>query len=1037
MDTESSLRRSLRRINPFQNKIFRLPATPRLARNRKLGNGEDVTTEWNFERTASRRVDERLNDFTSSAATTTTLTPMLQRSTNGPPNPQEAELDIHQHVQNLLAQTNRQTSHLSKLPSTSYRADGLITDAYWMSDASFDCRSNNSTISLLNTSTRFARDACRNGTVMSTSSARKRCSVNGIQKHVPVDSASKRLVIESPLQPLFDLDKFFSKTDLEDVFIGREWAFREIYESAVVDKIPVTIVEGCRGSGKTTIFNQLVLNSSFYSAKTSDTIDSGCVADDGTMWNSKNYEWMRAVAARLVAFHICNIQSSSSCSIPELVCNLGAWLSRSPILKSYTDILKKNKEKVELLNLEECIKHDALHVFRTAIADPLQQLNCLDQGCLVIVVDGSDDAEFHRSEDGRSIATFICSLVPHLPTWIRFIVSCDPENSNIYDSVMTRRIRIDDVTLDERVVKDCRMLIEYRLSMVPELDSHLLTNARRSIIDPFGDMVDRIVYAANGSMLYIRLLLRLVENGQLSLRYLTQSNLPTGDINLYGVVMDFTFTLPSTFARVVPVLNVLLASLRPLDRSELLAVLNSPNSDLSVMEVELEEILTILSPLLSFASCGSITLNNTALRDWLLTNANHPKFSSDARHGHILLALHLTESAPLDSIRLFELAHHLLKAHPYKYMHGKYIPEFTSSKDGQIHWIKRCSKDIGKALLNHRNMFFPNTKVTQLLLMAGADVNAFDSSSTLTVMQQAVAAGNVLLVSLFLSNGGVVHQPQGESALTIAAKSGHIELLPLLFPLDNMLAVETALVEGARNGHRKVIRYLLAQTWNNAKRIAAVESALIVAAGAGQTKVCELLIDSYGLNDLAKAMCAACEQGRADTVQFFLSRGVSLSSLPWPAERPALICAVESGSWDFVVAVLSQAKCDIECKDGFGRTPIIAAARCMHVGLIDLLLNKGAKIDQQDNRGWSALMHAVSKNHLPSVQLLLDRNAKSSVKDEDGRTLAHIACSSASRLVVDRLLECGMPIEDCDNDGLYPIQIAILRQNRDALESLL
>ncbi|VDO75507.1 unnamed protein product [Haemonchus placei] len=35
MDTESSLRRSLRRINPFRNKIFRLPATPRLARNRK------------------------------------------------------------------------------------------------------------------------------------------------------------------------------------------------------------------------------------------------------------------------------------------------------------------------------------------------------------------------------------------------------------------------------------------------------------------------------------------------------------------------------------------------------------------------------------------------------------------------------------------------------------------------------------------------------------------------------------------------------------------------------------------------------------------------------------------------------------------------------------------------------------------------------------------------------------------------------------------------------------------------------------------
>ncbi|KAJ1357510.1 hypothetical protein KIN20_015677 [Parelaphostrongylus tenuis] len=305
-------------------------------------------------------------------------------------------------------------------------------------------------------------------------------------------------------------------------------------------------------------------------------------------------------------------------------------------------------------------------------------------------------------------------------------------------------------------------------------------------------------------------------------------------------------------------------------------------------------------------------------------------------------------------------------------------------------------------------------------------------------MQEAVAAGNAHLVSLLLSNGGLVHQPRGQSALTIAAKFGHIELLPLLFPLDDMLTVETALVEGARHGHRKVIRYLLAQTWRSEKqRIAAIESALIAAAGAGQTKICELLIDSYEMRDLAKAMCAACEQGQADTVQFFLSRGVSLSNLPWPAERPALICAVESGSWDFVVAVLSQANCNIECKDALGRTPIIAAARFMHVGLIDLLLKKGAKIDKRDNRGWSALMYAVSKNHLPSVQLLLDRNARSNVRDENGKTLAHIACSSASRTVIDRLLEYGMPIEECDSDGLYPVQTAILHQNRDALEALL
>jgi hypothetical protein len=44
-----TLRRSLRQINPFKNRLFRLPATPRLTRSRK---GEE-TTNWNFERPIS------------------------------------------------------------------------------------------------------------------------------------------------------------------------------------------------------------------------------------------------------------------------------------------------------------------------------------------------------------------------------------------------------------------------------------------------------------------------------------------------------------------------------------------------------------------------------------------------------------------------------------------------------------------------------------------------------------------------------------------------------------------------------------------------------------------------------------------------------------------------------------------------------------------------------------------------------------------------------------------------------------------------
>ncbi|TKR57654.1 hypothetical protein L596_030328 [Steinernema carpocapsae] len=48
-----SLRRSLKQINPFRNQLFRLPATPRLSRSRKVNSGVEDATGWNFERPPS------------------------------------------------------------------------------------------------------------------------------------------------------------------------------------------------------------------------------------------------------------------------------------------------------------------------------------------------------------------------------------------------------------------------------------------------------------------------------------------------------------------------------------------------------------------------------------------------------------------------------------------------------------------------------------------------------------------------------------------------------------------------------------------------------------------------------------------------------------------------------------------------------------------------------------------------------------------------------------------------------------------------
>uniref|UniRef100_A0A0K0CZC7 ANK_REP_REGION domain-containing protein n=1 Tax=Angiostrongylus cantonensis TaxID=6313 RepID=A0A0K0CZC7_ANGCA len=70
--------------------------------------------------------------------------------------------------------------------------------------------------------------------------------------------------------------------------------------------------------------------------------------------------------------------------------------------------------------------------------------------------------------------------------------------------------------------------------------------------------------------------------------------------------------------------------------------------------------------------------------------------------------------------------------------------------------------------------------MTQLLLMAGADVNAFDSSSTLKVMQEAVTVGNAHLVSLFLSAKNDQQDNRVWSAFVHAFSRNHLLSVQLL-----------------------------------------------------------------------------------------------------------------------------------------------------------------------------------------------------------------------------------------------------------------
>jgi ankyrin repeat protein len=67
------------------------------------------------------------------------------------------------------------------------------------------------------------------------------------------------------------------------------------------------------------------------------------------------------------------------------------------------------------------------------------------------------------------------------------------------------------------------------------------------------------------------------------------------------------------------------------------------------------------------------------------------------------------------------------------------------------------------------------------------------------------------------------------------------------------------------------------------------------------------------------------------------------------------------------------------------------------VEVMTLLLDHGAKIDDQDNRGRTALMIAAELNHEAAVDLLLAHGADKTLRDKQGKKAGNLTSLTALR----------------------------------------
>ena len=152
------------------------------------------------------------------------------------------------------------------------------------------------------------------------------------------------------------------------------------------------------------------------------------------------------------------------------------------------------------------------------------------------------------------------------------------------------------------------------------------------------------------------------------------------------------------------------------------------------------------------------------------------RFNIDTRNGHALLALLLSRQAKtLHFSATIELGHHILKSHIFRGSRSQ--TGFSSSMQNAI-WLMSSKVDIAGGLLAPRNLFYPNLRVSKLLLSAGAPLNRVTTAvQGATPLIVAAKNGCLPFVRLLLEHGATVDAKNeiGRSAMSYAAENGHVQ----------------------------------------------------------------------------------------------------------------------------------------------------------------------------------------------------------------------------------------------------------------------